>query len=132
MAGRIGNEIKLMLTGFLRFSLIPVCIGFAAIAQADTASAGRSALSSGQPALIEFGAETCSQCKRMKVVPDILLGGGHPAKLTLKLGGKTIHVVDTGKHHSHGDLIVLGVLLGIAARKSASKNKNFEIGKRRH
>lgn len=40
------------------------------------------------------------------VLPDILLGGGHPARLTLKLGGKTLHVVDTGKHHSHGDLIV--------------------------
>ena len=37
---------------------------------ADTAAAVRSALSSGQPALIEFGAETCSQCKRMKVVLD--------------------------------------------------------------
>lgn len=37
---------------------------------ADTAAAVRSALSSGQPALIEFGAETCSQCKRLKVVLD--------------------------------------------------------------
>jgi thioredoxin 1 len=37
---------------------------------ADTAFAVRKALSSGQPALIEFGAETCSQCKRMKVVLD--------------------------------------------------------------
>jgi thioredoxin 1 len=37
---------------------------------ADTALAVRSALASGQPALIEFGAETCSQCKRMKVVLD--------------------------------------------------------------
>jgi thioredoxin 1 len=37
---------------------------------ADTAVAVRSALASGQPALIEFGAETCSQCKRMKVVLD--------------------------------------------------------------
>lgn len=37
---------------------------------ADTATAVRSALASGQPALIEFGAETCSQCKRMKVVLD--------------------------------------------------------------
>lgn len=30
----------------------------------------QAALASGQPALIEFGAETCSQCKRMKVVLD--------------------------------------------------------------
>lgn len=37
---------------------------------ADTASAVRAALASGQPALIEFGAETCSQCRRMKVVLD--------------------------------------------------------------
>jgi thioredoxin 1 len=40
-------------------------------ARADTAALVQSALASGQPALIEFGAETCSQCKRMKVV----LGG---------------------------------------------------------
>lgn len=37
---------------------------------AKTASQVRAALASGQPALIEFGAETCSQCKRMKVVLD--------------------------------------------------------------
>lgn len=36
----------------------------------DTAARVRTALASGQPALIEFGAETCSQCKRMKVVLD--------------------------------------------------------------
>jgi thioredoxin-like negative regulator of GroEL len=40
------------------------------LVRADTASAVRAALASGQPALIEFGAETCSQCKRMKVVLD--------------------------------------------------------------
>ncbi len=40
------------------------------------------------------------------VVPDILLGGGHPAQLTLKLGGKTFDIYDMGHHHSHGDLIV--------------------------
>jgi thioredoxin 1 len=34
------------------------------------AGAVRTALASGQPALIEFGAETCGQCKRMKVVLD--------------------------------------------------------------
>ncbi len=39
-------------------------------AHADTAAEVRAALRSGQPALIEFGAETCSQCKRMKVVLD--------------------------------------------------------------
>ncbi len=40
------------------------------VVHADTAQAVRAALTSGQPALIEFGAETCSQCKRMKVVLD--------------------------------------------------------------
>jgi thioredoxin 1 len=39
-------------------------------ALADSTVAVRAALTSGQPALIEFGAETCSQCKRMKVVLD--------------------------------------------------------------
>ncbi|MFN3595232.1 MAG: thioredoxin family protein [Thiobacillaceae bacterium] len=39
-------------------------------ALADTAGAVRAALASGQPALIEFGADTCSQCRRMKVVLD--------------------------------------------------------------
>lgn len=42
------------------------------LALADTAAAVRAALASGQPALIEFGAETCSQCKRMKVVLDAM------------------------------------------------------------
>jgi glyoxylase-like metal-dependent hydrolase (beta-lactamase superfamily II) len=40
------------------------------------------------------------------VVPDILLGGGHPARLTLKLGGKTFDIYDVGHHHSHGDLVL--------------------------
>jgi len=40
------------------------------------------------------------------VVPDILLGGGHPARLTLKLGGKTFEIYDVGHHHSHGDLVL--------------------------
>ncbi len=40
------------------------------------------------------------------VVPDILLDGGHPARLTLKLGGKTFDIYDAGHHHSHGDLIM--------------------------
>ncbi len=39
---------------------------------ADTAAQVNAALTSGQPALIEFGAETCSQCKRMKVVLDAM------------------------------------------------------------
>jgi thioredoxin 1 len=34
------------------------------------ATAVQTALASGQPALIEFGADTCSQCKRMKGVLD--------------------------------------------------------------
>jgi thioredoxin 1 len=38
--------------------------------QTNTATRVKAALSSGQPALIEFGAETCSQCKRMKEVLD--------------------------------------------------------------
>lgn len=40
------------------------------------------------------------------VMPDILIGGGNPARLTIKLGGKTFHVYDTGFHHSHGDLVL--------------------------
>ena len=40
------------------------------VALADTAASVHAALASGQPALIEFGAETCTQCKRMKVVLD--------------------------------------------------------------
>ncbi len=39
-------------------------------AWANDAARVRSALTSGQPALVEFGAETCSQCRRMKVVLD--------------------------------------------------------------
>jgi thioredoxin 1 len=41
-------------------------------AHADAGPAIRAALASGQPALIEFGAETCSQCRRMKVVLDAM------------------------------------------------------------
>ena len=40
------------------------------MAHADTAALVQTALTSRQPALIEFGAETCSQCKRMKIVLD--------------------------------------------------------------
>jgi glyoxylase-like metal-dependent hydrolase (beta-lactamase superfamily II) len=40
------------------------------------------------------------------VVPDILLGGGNPARLTLKFGDKIFDIYDTGFHHSHGDLVM--------------------------
>lgn len=52
------------------FALLITAVVLTAPARADTASAVRAALASGEPALIEFGAETCSQCKRMKVVLD--------------------------------------------------------------
>ena len=41
-----------------------------ASADMTVATAVQTALASGQPALIEFGADTCSQCKRMKGVLD--------------------------------------------------------------
>lgn len=50
--------------------LVMVCFLPGMAISADAALGVRAALSSGQPALIEFGAETCSQCKRMKVVLD--------------------------------------------------------------
>lgn len=40
------------------------------------------------------------------VVPDIMIGGGNPAHVTLKLGNKTFEIFDTGHHHSHGDLVM--------------------------
>ncbi len=40
------------------------------------------------------------------VVPDTLLGGAHAKELTLRLGGKTFRVYDSGRHHSHGDLVM--------------------------
>jgi thioredoxin 1 len=58
----------MMRHALLAFCLLAVILS--APVHADTASAVRIALASGQPALIEFGAETCSQCKRMKVVLD--------------------------------------------------------------
>lgn len=39
-------------------------------AWANDAARVRSALTFGRPALVEFGAETCRQCRRMKVVLD--------------------------------------------------------------
>jgi len=53
-----------------RSALILLLASLSAIAHADTAALVQTALTSRQPALIEFGAETCSQCKRMKVVLD--------------------------------------------------------------
>jgi thioredoxin 1 len=53
-----------------RFSLILLLASLSAMAHADTAALVQTALASRQPALIEFGAETCSQCKRMKIVLD--------------------------------------------------------------
>jgi glyoxylase-like metal-dependent hydrolase (beta-lactamase superfamily II) len=47
------------------------------------------------------------------VVPDIMLGGGNPARLTVRLGSKTFHIYDVGHHHSHGDLILHQVEDGI-------------------
>lgn len=40
------------------------------------------------------------------VVPDLLIGGGNPAHVSVKLGGKTFEIYDTGFHHSHGDLVM--------------------------
>ncbi len=40
------------------------------------------------------------------VVPDLLIGGGNPAHVSVKLGGKTFEIYDTGHHHSHGDLVM--------------------------
>ena len=58
----------------LAFSLAVAFLGLNSPLQAEyqtnTASRVKTALSSGLPTLIEFGAETCSQCKRMKVVLD--------------------------------------------------------------
>lgn len=55
---------------FPRAALILLLAGLPALADADTAAQVNAALTSRQPSLIEFGAETCSQCKRMKVVLD--------------------------------------------------------------
>jgi len=51
-------------------ALAIVLLGLNGSAQADTEAKVNAALTSGQPALIEFGADTCNQCKRMKVVLD--------------------------------------------------------------
>ncbi len=51
-------------------ALILLLASLSTMAHADTAALVQAVLTSRQPALIEFGAETCSQCKRMKVVLD--------------------------------------------------------------
>lgn len=53
-----------------RLLTLLLALGLSCPALADTAAKVAAALASGQPALIEFGAETCSQCKRMKIVLD--------------------------------------------------------------
>lgn len=53
-----------MLPWLLAAGLLP------GVAWADPVADVRAALASGQPALIEFGAESCGQCKRLKVVLD--------------------------------------------------------------
>ncbi len=40
------------------------------------------------------------------VVPDIMVGGGNPARVVVKLGDKTFEIYDTNHHHSHGDLVM--------------------------
>jgi glyoxylase-like metal-dependent hydrolase (beta-lactamase superfamily II) len=40
------------------------------------------------------------------VVPDIFIGGGNPAHISLRFGGKTFEIYDVGHHHSHGDLLM--------------------------
>lgn len=53
-----------------RLLTLLLALGLSCPALADTAAKVAAALASGQPALIEFGAETCSLCKRMKIVLD--------------------------------------------------------------
>lgn len=71
-----GNEVALRSppdSGMCRWRglLLGLLLVFLAMpCAAETGARVRAALASGQPALIEFGAETCSQCKRMKVVLD--------------------------------------------------------------
>lgn len=65
--------MKLSRREFSRYLLSCLALllsSLSAMAHADTAALVQTALTSRQPALIEFGAETCSQCKRMKVVLD--------------------------------------------------------------
>lgn len=65
---RFRSSVRQLLAGAI---LVLPTLCWPASAGMNTATMVRAALASGQPALIEFGAETCSQCKRMKAV----LGG---------------------------------------------------------
>ena len=48
-----------------------------------------------------------ARCKTFHaVVPDILIGGGNPAHISLRFGGKTFEIFDGGHHHFHGDLLM--------------------------
>ena len=40
------------------------------------------------------------------VTPDILIGGDRFSSYTLKTGGKTFEIYNTGSHHSFGDLVI--------------------------
>ncbi len=53
-----------------RFPALLLALALSCPVLADTTTKVTAALASGQPALIEFGAETCNQCKRMNVVLD--------------------------------------------------------------
>ena len=64
---RLLKAVRLLLAGA---ALMPPTCSWPASVNINTAIAVQTALASGQPVLIEFGAETCSQCKRMKVVLD--------------------------------------------------------------
>lgn len=59
-----------MSTRFARLSLAFGLATLSTFAGSDSTLSVRTALAAGKPALIEFGADTCSQCKRMKVVLD--------------------------------------------------------------
>lgn len=51
----------------------PLLLGlYLPAAQAADADAVRAVLASGQPTLLEFGADTCTQCKRMQTVLQAL------------------------------------------------------------
>lgn len=65
------NPMPHPMTHARRFVLyVSLMLAVPAWSAPDTAAQVKAALASGQPALIEFGATTCSQCKRMKVVLD--------------------------------------------------------------
>ena len=47
------------------------------------------------------------------VVPDVLIDGARYAKKTIKLGGRSFEIYNTGRHHSFGDLVVRQVEDGV-------------------